>query len=110
MEEQERQRLIVLTNQTEEQLLEDLNRLEIEEAERIRLLKKREEENLAFEHYIQGDVDYTGVTDQEIEEQCEVLFAEAPIKFVARKGEKVDHEVKRMIEEMNVTIPIIWIK
>jgi hypothetical protein len=29
---------------------------------------------------------------------------------VARKGEKVDQEVKRMIEEINVTIPIIWIK
>lgn len=94
----------------EEKLLEELNRIEMEEAERIRLLKLRDEENSAFEHYIQGDVDYTGVTELEIEEQCEVLFAEAPIKFVSRKGEKVDQEVKRMIEEMNITIPIIWIK
>ena len=29
---------------------------------------------------------------------------------MARKGEKVDSEVKRMVEEMNITIPIIWIK
>ena len=91
-------------------MLEELNRLEIEEAERIRLLKKSVDENLAFEHYIYGDFDFTGVNDQDIEECCEMLFAEAPIKFVARKGEKVDQEVKRMIEEMNVTIPIIWIK
>lgn len=33
-----------------------------------------------------------------------------PIKFTARKGEKVDMEVKKMIDEMNITIPIIWIK
>jgi len=89
-EEQERQRLILVTNQREEELIEELNRIELEEAERLRILKKRDEESQAYEHYIQGDVDYTGVTDQEIEEQCEILFAEAPIKFVARKGEKVD--------------------
>lgn len=34
---------------------------------------------------------------------------EPPIKFVPRKGEKVDHEVKKMIDEMNITIPIIWV-
>ena len=32
-----------------------------------------------------------------------------PIKFVPRKGEKVDMEVKKMIDEMNITIPIIYI-
>jgi hypothetical protein len=31
-----------VTNQTEEQLLEELNRIELEEAERLRLLKLRE--------------------------------------------------------------------
>lgn len=109
-EEQERQRLIQITNQTEETLLQELSRIELEEAERLRILKKKEEESQAYEHFIQGDVDYTGVTDQEIEEQCEILFSDAPIKFVARKSEKVDLEVKRMVEEMNITIPIIWIK
>lgn len=34
---------------------------------------------------------------------------EPPIKFVPRKGEKVDQEVKKMIDEMNITIPIIWV-
>lgn len=57
-----------------------------------------------------GDADYTGVTEQEIEEQCEILFSEPPIRYVPRKGEKVDMEVKRMVDEMNITIPIIWIK
>ena len=30
--------------------------------------------------------------------------------FVPRKGEKVDHELKRMVDELNITIPIVWIK
>lgn len=109
-EEHERQRLIQHGNHTEERLMEELRQIEIEEAERLRMLREKEELYKAYEHFILGEVDYTGVTDQEIEEQCEILFQEAPIKFVARKGEKVDLEVKRMVEEMNITIPIIWIK
>jgi len=34
---------------------------------------------------------------------------ETPIKFVPRKGDKVYSEVKKMIDEMNITIPIIWV-
>lgn len=41
-----------MANQRETQLLEELNKLELEEAERIRLLKRKEEESQAFEHYI----------------------------------------------------------
>jgi len=29
---------------------------------------------------------------------------------VPRKGEKIDAEVKKMIDDMNITIPIVWIK
>jgi hypothetical protein len=68
MEEQERQRLIQTNNQMEKHLHEKLNRLEIEEEDRFTLLRKKDDENLAFEHYIQGDLDYTGINDQEIEE------------------------------------------
>lgn len=37
------------------------------------------------------------------------LFKNEPIKFVARSNQKVDQELKKMIEAMNITIPIIWI-
>ena len=57
-----------------------------------------------------GEVDFNGVTDREIEEQCEALFTKSPMQFVPRKGVKVDHEIKRMIDEMGITVPIVWIK
>lgn len=34
---------------------------------------------------------------------------DAPIKFIPRPKNKVDSEVKKMIDEMNITIPIIWV-
>jgi hypothetical protein len=57
-----------------------------------------------------GEVDFGGVTEQEIQEQCEQLFMKSPMAFVPRKGVKVDFEIKRMIDEMVITIPIIHIK
>ena len=34
----------------------------------------------------------------------------SPMQFIPRKGVKVDVELKRMIDEMGITIPIVWIK
>ena len=48
---------------------------------------------------------------------CELLFQKAPMPFQPRKGVvskmwevKVDHELQRMIDEIVITIPIVWIK
>ena len=38
------------------------------------------------------------------------MFGTAPIKFVPKKGDKVDEEVASIIETFNITIPIVWIK
>ena len=65
------------------------------------------------EHYILGDFEVKNVDELKIEEQCKVLFSSnqgAPIKFVPRKNEKVDQEIKNIIKDMNITIPIIWVK
>lgn len=32
------------------------------------------------------------------------------MQFVPRKGVKTDHEIKRMIDEMGIKLPIVWIK
>ena len=63
-----------------------------------------------YEHYVVGEVDFGGVTEREIQEQCEALFMKSPMQFIPRKGVKVDLELKRMIDEMGITIPIVWIK
>jgi len=39
-----------------------------------------------------------------------VLFDKPPIRFNYRKDNKVDIEIKQLIEELNITIPIIHIK
>lgn len=66
------------------------------------------------EHYIIGDDEFIkNVDEHKIEEQSKLLFNSyqgAPIKFVARKNEKVDQELKNIIKDMNITIPIIWVK
>ena len=38
------------------------------------------------------------------------MFSEAPMGFKARPGEHVDELIAHYIDEMNITIPIIWIK
>ena len=43
-------------------------------------------------------------------ELAEQLFTEEPIQFIPRKNEKLELELKKMIDNLKITIPIIWIK
>ena len=45
----------------------------------------QEQETAAF-----GDIDLLGITELELDQQCEELFSETPVKFVARKGHDLD--------------------
>jgi hypothetical protein len=63
---------------------------------------------IVYHHYIEGDP-RTGVNEAELNYLHDELFKNDPIKFVARSNQKVDQELKKMIEAMNITIPIIWI-
>lgn len=114
LEEQERQRLIGIGNDRDAQLNHKLRLLQDEEIEEINKIKQawllKIQKNTYNEHYVVGDVDFAGVTEREIQEQCEALFMKAPMQFVPRKGVKTDLELKRMIDEMVITIPIVWIK
>lgn len=74
-EEQERQRLMKLAMEAENRLLEEYDRLEAEEAERLRLLKLREAESTVFEHFVSGQVDYSGVSEQQLNELSKQLFS-----------------------------------
>lgn len=44
--------------------------------------------------------------------RCDELFRMKPITFVPKKGEfyKVQKEIERMINELNITIPILHIR
>lgn len=89
-----------------------LKRIEEEEAERLRLLKLWEEQNVYYEHYAEGEVDLNQLTDADLDRLSEELFRNRPIPFMAKKGENYDleHEIERQIKELNVTIPICHVK
>jgi len=44
--------------------------------------------------------------------KCDELFSTRPIPFVAKKGEnyKLQKELEKMINELNITIPIVHVK
>jgi len=57
-----------------------------------------------------GDIDLLGISEEELDQQCDELFNEAPIEFKPRKDNEIDHMISRYIVEHSITIPIIWIK
>jgi hypothetical protein len=50
--------------------------------------------------------DLQGVTEDEIDGQIISLFKDKPIKFVARKGNKLDDAIQRLIDDNQFTIPV----
>lgn len=59
---------------------------------------------------MEGDFGCGALSEWEILDQSQQLFQAAPIPFKARKSSPVDLELKRMVDEMNITIPIVWIQ
>lgn len=55
-------------------------------------------------------MDLVGLSEQEVDQQCDKLFAEAPIKFVPRQSEELDLAISIIIEQHKITIPILHIK
>lgn len=110
-EEAERKRLLKVQNDKEIKLMADLRNLNAEEEEMIRRIKQQQiDENTTYEHFILCHSEYAGVSDAEIEEQCHVLFNKPPMKFLHHKDVRVENEIKQMIDELNITIPIVHIK
>lgn len=57
-----------------------------------------------------GDIDLLGITEAELDMQCEELFSETPVKFVARKTNELDQHIAKILEDHKLTIPVIHIK
>ena len=111
LEEQERQRLIEELRKRESQLSADFENMKIQLAQDVNIVKEKFLGELQdFEHFVEGDLDPAGISEDEILKHCEELFTKAPITFVPRKGEAADKAIKKLIDEMDVTIPIVWVK
>ena len=66
--------------------------------------------NFELEQPAFGDLALLGITETELDEQCDDLFGDTPIKFVPRKGNQIDEKIKFYINELLITIPIVHIK
>ena len=56
------------------------------------------------------DTELLGLSEEELENQCDELFKDPPIKFKARKGNKLDEAIDKSIKALKFTIPIVAIK
>ena len=57
-----------------------------------------------------GDPDLLGISEEELDEQCDELFNQYPIRFEPRYGDQMDELIASSIYDNNFNIPIIWIK
>lgn len=56
------------------------------------------------------DNDSQNRLEDEIDLHCDDLFQQAPIKFRARKGNRLDSGIKEIIDDYDVKIPIVHVK
>lgn len=57
-----------------------------------------------------GDLALLGITESELDQQCDDLFEDTPIKFYPRKGNKIDENISFYIIQYDILIPIQHIK
>lgn len=50
-----------------------------------------------FEHCAFGDMDLMGLSEEELDTQCDELFKTAPIDFVPREGNQIDMAIDELI-------------
>lgn len=62
------------------------------------------------DHCAFGDTDLIGLTEQEIDSQCNELFKTAPMEFEPRQNNEMDMSIDILVKELGVTIPILHIK
>lgn len=58
----------------------------------------------------QNEIENLGITEDELDQQCEELFDQTPIEFQPRKNSEMDQMIQMYIQELNLTIPIVQIK
>lgn len=110
-EENERQRMICEKEDQGRKLQQKLQKImKDEELQMNKIINKQIQDDIAYELFAFSDWDTGGITEDEILKKCDELFDDAPIKFQAREDSRVDLALKKMIEELRITIPIVWIK
>ena len=51
------------------------------------------------------------IRDESIDKKCEEFFGkEAPIKFIVRKGNKLEDSIQKLIKKFKMNLPIIHLR
>ena len=79
-------------------------------AERMRLGQTYTIETIETENTLTQEEDILGISEEELDRQCDDLFAETPIKFKPKKNDTMDAMISMFIKELGINIPIVWIK
>lgn len=59
---------------------------------------------------MEDDLSSLGITEDEIDMQCDELFLQAPIEFKPKKNNEIDQILAKIIKDLNITIPIVNVK
>ena len=51
-----------------------------------------------------------GLDEDEVAQRVDELFSQAPFKFKPRKKEEIDKSLAEHIEDMDIKIPVVWVK
>ena len=69
-----------------------------------------DEEASAFGAVQNQEMNSIGITEDELDDQCDELFKDMPIEFRPRKNNQMDIMIAQIIKLQNITIPIVHIK
>jgi hypothetical protein len=51
------------------------------------------------------------IRDDSIDKKCDEFFGkEAPIKFIARKGNKLEDSIQKLIKKFKITLPLVHLR
>ena len=50
------------------------------------------------------------ISKEDLDQECENLFSDTPIRFIPRSDSQIDEAINNVISIMRITIPILWIK
>lgn len=74
------------------------------------MLRLRLEETHTFEHFFVGDADLASLNERDLADLCEQLYSTAPIAFVPRKGNALEAEIRAILLDNRISLPVIHIK
>lgn len=63
-----------------------------------------------FEQPVFNELGQLGISESELDKQCDDLFSDTPMRFKPRKGNKIDEKIKFYILELMIKFPIVLIK